>query len=72
MRVLRLFTAHPAAMGESYVTHAGRALRIAGLLLAGAVAAAVHAVVPALFVTTASDIARAVARGVDDRAAAGK
>ena len=50
----RLFTDHPASVGESYGHH----LRVAGgfglAMLAGAAACFVHALVPALFPRTGS------------------
>jgi hypothetical protein len=52
----RLFIAHPRAVNEDYLAHAGVALRFALLLLAAGLAALVHAVIPALFETTASSI----------------
>ena len=52
----RLFIAHPRAVNEDYLAHAGVALRFALILLGAGLAALVHAVVPALFETTASSI----------------
>ena len=52
----RLFIAHPRAVNEDYFAHAGVALRFALILLGAGLAALVHAVVPALFETTASSI----------------
>jgi len=52
----RLFTEHPASVGESYTGHMRSALRYAGLLTCCAVAAAVHSVLPFLFQSTASDL----------------
>ena len=64
----RLFTAHPASVGESYVAHMGFALRFAFWLTVAAGAALVHAVVPAACETTASRIvARLYARSVNRR-----
>jgi hypothetical protein len=50
----RLFIVHPRAVNETYSGHAGVALRFALLLLGAGLAALVHAVMPALFETTAS------------------
>jgi hypothetical protein len=50
----RLFIAHPRAVNEDYLSHAGVALRFARLLFRAAFAALVHAVIPALFETSAS------------------
>ena len=54
MAITDIFTEHPATVGESWAEHARSALSTSGLLAAAALAAAVHAVVPALFETTAS------------------
>jgi hypothetical protein len=50
----RYFLSHPRAVNESYVRHAGAAFGISLRLFAAASAALVHAVIPCLFVTTAS------------------
>jgi hypothetical protein len=50
----RLFVAHPRSVNEDYLAHAGVALRFAMLLFRAGLAALVHAVIPALFETTAS------------------
>lgn len=50
----RFLTEHPATVGETYGQHLGRALRSAVSLAGAAIACVVHALLPALFVTTAS------------------
>ncbi len=51
----QLFLDHPQDIGETYAEHAGHALVI-GLRMVGAgLACLVHALVPGLFVRTASD-----------------
>lgn len=55
MALMRLFTEHPASLGETYPQHMRAALSFAGPLAKAAGAALVHAVFPFLFVTTASD-----------------
>ncbi len=52
----RLFTEHPASVGETYTGHMRSALRYAGLFTRCAAAAAVHSVLPFLFQSTASDL----------------
>ena len=52
----RLFVAHPRSVDEGYLAHAGVAFRFAMLLVLAGLAAAVHAVIPALFETRASSI----------------
>ncbi len=53
--IFRLFLAHPRKMGESYIAHAATAGRFGLVMIAGGLAALVHAVVPALFARAASD-----------------
>jgi hypothetical protein len=48
------FTAHPAAVGETYLQHLRFALRFGAKMTYGGLAALVHAVLPFWFVTTAS------------------
>ena len=50
------FTAHPASVNETYVEHFGFALGFGLKMLAGGLAAVVHAFFPFLFVTTAGRI----------------
>ena len=49
-----LFTSHPHAVGESYGEHFTVAMTYSGRLFAASCAALVHALLPFLFVTTAS------------------
>ena len=51
----RLFTAHPASVGESYVEHMGMAFGFSLRLALAALACLVHALLPFLFVRTGSD-----------------
>lgn len=50
----RLFTEHPASVGESYLEHMGQSLSFAGPLFLAALACLVHAVLPFLCVRTGS------------------
>ena len=54
MTVIDVFTEHPKTAGESWAQHARFALSASGLLALATLASAIHAVVPALFKTTAS------------------
>ena len=54
--IARLFTDHPASVGESYAEHLRFALWFAFWLAAAAGAALAHAVLPFLFEKTASGI----------------
>jgi hypothetical protein len=66
MTLKGLFTAHPDAVGESYLEHMRAALSFAGPLLFAGFAALVHAFLPFLFATAASAvIARLNARMVN-------
>ena len=49
-----LFTDHPHAVGETYGEHFGVAMSYSGRLFAASCAAFMHALLPFLFVTTAS------------------
>ena len=53
--VSKLFTAHPAAVGESYFEHMKFALKFSGRLFRAAFAAFAHGFVPAVCETTASE-----------------
>ncbi len=48
------FTAHPISLGETYREHCGFALAFGARMTMGGLAAMVHALLPFLFVTTAS------------------
>ena len=55
MTLKRLFTEHPAMVGETYPEHMRTALSFAGPLAVASAAALVHAFLPFLCTTTASD-----------------
>ena len=48
------FTAHPASVGETYGEHCRFALTFGVRMALGGLAAAIHALFPFLFITTAS------------------
>ncbi|MDH3713786.1 MAG: DUF6356 family protein [Gammaproteobacteria bacterium] len=52
--MIKLFTRHPASVGESYFEHLCAAGGFTASLLLAAVACAVHALLPFLFERTAS------------------
>ncbi|MBZ9910334.1 DUF6356 family protein [Mesorhizobium sp. BR115XR7A] len=58
MSVARIFTSHPAKVGETYFSHMAFAAWFSSRLLMAAGAALVHAFLPFLFETTASRIIR--------------
>ncbi|HKR92358.1 DUF6356 family protein [Novosphingobium sp.] len=50
----RLFRDHPRSVGETYFEHLRKASGFAGTMLVAGAACLVHAVIPSLFVRTAS------------------
>ncbi len=50
----KMFTEHPASVGESYFEHLGQALGFATRMFFGSLACLVHAFLPFLFVKTGS------------------
>lgn len=54
-QLLAPFVEHPASAGETYLQHLRRAVRVARTLAVAAGAALLHALVPALCTTRASD-----------------
>jgi hypothetical protein len=63
----RLFTGHPASVGESYFQHQRIALSFAVPLLGAGLAATLHAVVPGLCERTAGDIIRKLHARLEQR-----
>ena len=55
-RIIAAFTAHPSSVGETYCQHARHSFRFGIAMACGAVAASIHAVIPALCTTTGSRI----------------
>ncbi len=56
MPVKRLFTSHPASVGETYSQHFGQAMSFSAAMLGGAICCAVHAFLPFLCEKTGSKI----------------
>jgi hypothetical protein len=54
MKIARLFSEHPASVGETYVEHLGHAASFGARMVVAGAACVVHAVLPFLFVETAS------------------
>ena len=52
--IAKLFTDHPRTIGETYGQHARTALSFGWRMVVGGLACMVHAVVPGLFVKSAS------------------
>ncbi len=55
MTLIKLFTEHPRSVGETYVEHLGVAARCGVAMIGAGIACLVHALLPFLFVRTASD-----------------
>ena len=58
MSLHKLFTEHPAAVGETYFEHMGAAASFAGWMLLATLACLIHAIFPFLCVATGSSIIR--------------
>ncbi|ODP39432.1 DUF6356 family protein [Sphingomonas turrisvirgatae] len=56
----RLFLGHPREVGESYGEHFATAAGFGARMVVGGLACIVHAVVPSLFVRTASDTVKSL------------
>jgi hypothetical protein len=55
MKAARLFTQHPASVGETYFQHARAAGAFGLRMLVGGTACLIHAVFPFLFIRTGGD-----------------
>jgi hypothetical protein len=63
--MIRLFTEHPASVGETYAQHAVFALRYGWKMTRGGLAALVHGLLPFLFTTTASRLTDELAQTLE-------
>ena len=63
----KLILDHPRDIGETYGEHAGHALRIGFLMLGGGAACLLHALLPGLFVKTASNAVQDIQSLMDQR-----
>lgn len=52
--ISRLFTAHPASVGETYMQHLGHACRFGMRMVVAGSACLIHAILPFLFLRTGS------------------
>ena len=64
---LSSFRDHPASVGETYPEHLAFAMRFGARLFCAGAAAFVHALIPALFETTASDTVKAMHAEINGR-----
>lgn len=71
-RIARIFTDHPATVGETYFGHMAFAAWFSSRLAMAAGAAAIHAFLPFVFETTASRIVRELAERTHSRSNAGR
>ena len=62
-----LFTEHPRSVGETYLQHGFQAMRYALTFLILFFIALVHAILPFLFVRTASDIVCEMSKDMECR-----
>lgn len=60
MKILRPFSDHPAAVGESYLGHLLQASGFGLRMLWAGIACILHGLLPFLFVTTGSDAIKAL------------
>ena len=67
----RLFAEHPREIGETYSQHAGHAAYIGSRMLLAGLACLVHAVLPGLFVRTASNTVDGIIALMEKRTAHG-
>jgi hypothetical protein len=58
MRLTRIFTEHPATVGETYWQHLAHAAGFAFWMVVGGIACLLHAIFPFACVTTGSGIIR--------------
>lgn len=70
-RIAKLFTAHPAAVDETYFEHMAFAGKFSGRLFLAAFAALIHAFLPFLCETTASRTVRQLYERTHKRGASG-
>ena len=61
------FSEHPASVGETYLQHFAFAMRFSAKLIGAGLAACIHALVPAMFETTASQMIRDMVEEMDAR-----
>jgi hypothetical protein len=72
MKLARLFTEHPASVGETYFQHLGMAFSFGARMVAAGCACLLHGLFPWLFTTTGSDAVRALhGRMVENRVRSG-
>ena len=63
----RFMLDHPASVGETYGEHAKVAASFGIAMIAGGLACLVHAIVPAFFATTGSDMVRRLYQRMSSR-----
>lgn len=68
----KLFVDHPRSIGETYGEHAGHALYIGSRMILAGGACLLHALLPGLFVRTASAAVEDIQTLMDERTARSK
>ncbi len=71
MPISKIFTSHPASVGETYWQHFTFAIKIFISLAKAAFACLIHAVIPSLFENTTSSEIRNLHDGLDKRPVVG-
>jgi hypothetical protein len=64
---MKMFTNHPNSVGESYIQHFYTALKYSVLFVMLAVTALIHALLPFLFIDTASKKICKLAKEMEER-----
>ena len=64
---MNIFTEHPKSVGESYFKHCLNAMRYSATFLFLFVIAFIHAILPFLFIRTASDIVCEMSKDMECR-----
>tara|TARA_B100001113_G_scaffold328385_1_gene302557 strand:- start:108 stop:329 length:222 start_codon:yes stop_codon:yes gene_type:complete len=68
MKIIKLFTSHPKAVGETYFQHQRCAAKYGIKMIFSGVAAIIHSIFPFLFETAASDCAKSINKEIESRA----
>ena len=67
MKLARIFTAHPATVGETYVQHMAHAATFGARMFLAGLACLVHAVLPFFFINTGSGTVRQLHHALSTR-----
>ncbi len=67
MSILKPFLTHPEEVGETYAQHLGQAFLIGLRMIGAGLACCIHAILPFLFVETASNLVHELHAGIERR-----